>query len=206
MAIAQPKLKYAEDALKPYLSERTVSIHYNKHTTKYFDTMNKLIKGTPFDKEEDLTKLVSKDALMKADSKLFNNACQAWNHTFFWSCLTPTDQSGSPSELLMSAIVDTFGTFEVFKKKFSEQANNHFASGWAWLVLHHNALIIKTTPNAGTPLTSAGMIPLLCFDLWEHSYLYQEAYAADRPAYVEALWNIINWTFVSNNYEDAIKS
>lgn len=203
MAFTLPPLKYTESALKPHLSERAVSIHYHKHTAKYFDTLNKLIKGTQLDKEEDLSLLVSKDALLKADSKLFNNACQAWNHTFFFDNLAPVAEVGEPSTELKSALDEDFGSFDNFKDQFIEAATNVFGSGWCWLVLRDDKLIIKTTPNAGNPLSQDRSVPLMTVDVWEHAYLYQEDYAADRPAYLKEVWNIINWKVVSDRYADA---
>lgn len=201
MAISQPKLKYAEDALNPYLSERTVSIHYNKHTAKYFDTMNKLIKGTPFDKEKDLTKLVSKDALMKADSKLFNNACQAWNHVFYFDGLAPHAEVGEPSPELLKAIEEEFESFDKFKKQFIETATGLFGSGWCWLVLRNGKLAIKTTPNGGNPLSQDHTVPLMTVDVWEHAYYLDYTY--DRPEYLENVWNIIDWNTVSERFAGA---
>lgn len=203
MAFKQPDLNYAYDALEPHLSEREVTIHYDKHTAKYFDTTNKLIKGTIFEKKEKLEDLLSKNGLMKADTALYNNASQAWNHVFYFEGLTPGDKSGKPSEELSSALVDSFGSFDEFKKKFSEAAVSHFASGWCWLVIKDNKLVVKTTPNAGNPLSTDGMVPIMCVDVWEHAYLYQNDCEADRQAYVDALWNIICWDTVSKRYAAA---
>ena len=203
MAFKLPNLKFSEDALKPHLSERSVSLHYNKHTSKYFDTVNKLIKGTPLDKEENLSNLVSKDALLKSDSKLFNNACQAWNHIFFFNNLAPTDSTGEPSAELTAAINEEFGSLEKFKDKFIDAAANLFGSGWCWLVLKDNKLTIKTTPNAGNPLSQDRTTPIMTIDVWEHGYLYQEDYAADRLAYLNGIWNVINWNEINERYTDA---
>lgn len=205
MAFEQPKLPYAEDALEPVLSAYEVQLHYGKHAAKYFDTTNELIKGTVYDRATKLEELVNKDSLTTVNSKLFNNACQAWNHTFYFNCLAPETETGECSDELMIQIEKDFGDFDTFKQKFNELAINHFASGWAWLIWKTDKLIIKTTPNARNPLTDDGQIPLLCVDLWEHSYLYMREYAADRKAYVHALWKIINWKFVNQQFAEATK-
>lgn len=205
MAFTQPKLSYEYDALEPHLSKREVTIHYDKHTAKYFDTTNKLIKGTIFEKKEDLKELLSKDGLMKADTALYNNASQAWNHVFYFEGLTSASTSGKPSIELQNTLERDFGSFEEFKNKFTEAAVNHFASGWCWLIYKDAKLTVKTTPNAGNPLSTDRTVPLMCMDLWEHAYLYQDEYAADRKAYVDALWNIISWDTVSERYAEATR-
>jgi Fe-Mn family superoxide dismutase len=204
MAFKQPSLDYAHAALEPHLSERQVTIHYDKHTAKYFDTTNKLIKGTIFEKKEKLEDLLSKDGLMKADTALYNNASQAWNHVFYFQGLAPSNKSGKPSDELLAALVDSFGSFEEFKKKFTEAAVSHFASGWCWLVIKDNKLVVKTTPNAGNPLSTDVMVPVMCVDVWEHAYYLQYAY--DREEYINSMWNIIDWTEISERYTAAIKA
>lgn len=205
MAFQQPPLPYAENALEPLLSAHEVKIHYTKHTAKYFETTNKLIKGTVYDRATNLEDIVNKHALTSVDGKLFNNACQAWNHTFYWNCIGPEADSGKPSDNLMHHIEEAFNSFDEFKTKFCEAATDHFGSGWAWLIYKGDKLIIKTTPNARNPLTDDGHIPLLTLDVWEHAYLYDPQYAADRKAYVNNVWKLINWAFVSDQFEKATK-
>jgi Fe-Mn family superoxide dismutase len=163
--------------------------------------MNKLIKGTPYDKETDLDAMVSKDTMMKADSKLFNNACQAWNHIFYFNGLSPSP--GELSDDLAAAIKVDFQSPTKMKDEFIEAATNVFGSGWCWLIVKDNKLSIKTTPNAGNPLSQDRTVPLLCIDVWEHAYLYQEDYAADRTAYLNGIWNVIDWKTISERYADA---
>lgn len=193
-----PKLKYAEDALEPHISAEVVKFHYHKHTQKYFDTANELIKGTVF-ADKSFEEVISKDSLLKMDSKLFNNVSQAWNHAFYWDCLTPASQSGNPSKELSDAFDETFGSFDEFVKVFTDKATKFFGSGWCWLVMKDGNLSIKTTPNANSPLTEKGATPLLTCDVWEHAHYLQ--YPADRAAYVKAFWNVVNWDFVNENYK-----
>lgn len=197
MTLELPKLKYAEDALEPHISRETVKYHYGTHTKKYFDITNQLITGTAYEGKE-LHELISKDTMTKMGNVLFNNACQAYNHAFYWDCLTPASQSGNPSDELLEAIKDDFQTFALFKTEFTETAVNHFGSGWTWLTFRGGKLHIKNSPNAGCPLTTPNQTPLLVCDVWEHSYYTQ--YPADRKAYVDAFWNVINWNFVSDNF------
>lgn len=203
MAFELPKLPYAEDALEPVLSAKEVRVHYEKHTAKYFEVTNQLIKGTTYEKFKTLDDMINKDTLATMDSKLFNHACQAWNHVFYWNCLAPETETGDPSSKLLAQIVLDFGSMDQFKKKFSEAATNQFGSGWAWLVLKADQLIIKTTPNARNPLTDAGQIPLLCVDVWEHAYYIDYEY--NRKEYAEKIWKLINWKFVSDQFEKATK-
>lgn len=194
-----PELQYAEDALEPHISAEVIKYHYHKHTKKYFDTANELAKGTVFE-GKDLQDVINKDTMIRMDTKLFNNVSQAWNHAFYWKCLTPASQSGNPSDKLKTALEEHFGSMEEFTKLFADKATKFFGSGWCWLVLKDGRLTIKTTPNAGSPLTEKGAIPLLTCDVWEHAHYLQ--YPADRAAYVKAFKNVINWEFVSKNFED----
>jgi Fe-Mn family superoxide dismutase len=200
MTLKLPKLQYAEDALEPHISRDTIKYHYGKHTKKYFDTANELIKGTVY-QNKPLEDLINKDTMSRMGSKLFNNVCQAYNHSFYWDCLTPEKSSGKPSEELHSTIQDEFGSFELFQDQFLEKSGSFFGSGWTWFIYNNGKLQIKTMPNAGCPLTTPNQIPLLVCDLWEHSYLYDPNYVADRKGYVAGFWNVINWNFVNNNFE-----
>jgi superoxide dismutase, Fe-Mn family len=197
-----PTLEYAEDALEPHINAEVIKHHYHKHTKKYFDTSNELVKGTVFE-GDDLQAVINKDTMIRMDTKLFNNVSQAFNHAFYWKCLTPASSSGNPSDTLKLAIEEHFGSFDEFVKKFTDKATKFFGSGWCWLVLKDGRLTIKTTPNAVSPLTEKGAKPLLTCDLWEHAYLYQPEYFANRAAYVKAWWNVVNWSFVSENFENA---
>jgi Fe-Mn family superoxide dismutase len=199
-----PKLPYAEDALEPHMSKDTVALHYGKHTTKYYETLNTLIKGTSFEDTVDtLEQLVNKKALVSGDTALFNNAAQAWNHTFFWRCLAPTSSAGKMSPDLEKAVIREYGSVDKFKDAVIEKANKHFGSGWCWVIVKNGKITIKTLPNASTPLTSSGEVPLFTIDLWEHAWLYDPQYAANKLAYIKATWNILDWTFINGNYKKA---
>jgi len=189
-----PSLPYSKDALEPHISSETLEYHHGKHHPAYVSKLNDLIKGTEF---EDLP---LEDIVVKSSDGVFNNAAQHWNHTFYWSCLSP-DGGGAPAGPLADAIRESFGSFDDFKKEFTQAAVGTFGSGWAWLVKDADGgLAVVSTGNAGNPMTS-GQTPLLTCDVWEHAYYID--YRNQRPKYVDAFWNLVNWDFASSNYENA---
>jgi len=190
MAFELPPLPYAKDALAPTISEETIEYHYGKHHNTYVVNLNKLIEGTEFEGKS------LEDIIKSSDGGVFNNAAQVWNHTFYWNCLTP--EATSPSAELAAAIDATFGSMDDFKAAFNQAAATNFGSGWTWLVKNSDGgLEIVNTSNAGTPLTE-GKTPLLTIDVWEHAYYVD--YRNARPKYLESIWNIVNWDFVSKNF------
>ena len=182
-----PALPYAMDALQPYISKETLEYHYGKHHKAYVDNLNKLIVGTEFEN------LSLEETIKKASGGIFNNAAQVWNHTFYWNCMTPKS-SGEPKGKLAEAITKKFGSFDEFKKQFSQTAITTFGSGWGWLVKNSDGSVeLMSTSNAGTPMTQ-GKTALLTCDVWEHAYYID--YRNARPSYVEKFWAIVNWDFV----------
>ena len=186
-----PELPYAMDALAPIISKETLEYHYGKHHQAYVTNLNNLIKGTEFEN------LSLEDIINKSSGGIFNNAAQVWNHTFYWHCLKPNG-GGAPSGKLAEAINAKFGSFEEFKKQFTQTAITTFGSGWAWLVKNADGSVeLRSTPNAQTPMT-AGKTALLTCDVWEHAYYID--YRNRRPDYVAAFWNLVNWDFVAKNF------
>lgn len=189
MALTLPELPYARDALAPHMSAETLDYHYGKHHKAYVDNGNKLIAGTEFEN------MALEDIIRKSSGKIFNNAAQVWNHTFFWNCLTP--KQTAPGKKLTDALVRQFGGLDDFKKQFTETAMNTFGSGWAWLVQNTDgSLAVVSTANAGNPLTS-GQKPLLTADVWEHTYYVD--YRNARATFLEHFWALANWQFVESN-------
>ncbi|MCU0754361.1 MAG: superoxide dismutase [Fe] [Xanthomonadales bacterium] len=187
MAIQLPPLKYARDALAPHISAETIDYHYGKHHQTYVDNLNKLVKDTPMD-QMDLV-----DIVKQSSGGVFNNAAQVWNHTFYWDSLSPNG-GGTPAGKLAAAIDASFGSFEAFKEKFTQTALTTFGSGWAWLVQKADgSLALVSTGNAATPLTGEDTALLTC-DVWEHAYYVD--YRNARAKYVEAFWNLVDWTAV----------
>ena len=186
-----PPLPYANDALEPNISSETLDYHHGKHHQTYVTKLNDQIPGTEF---EDMP---LEEIVAKSSGSVFNNAAQVWNHTFFWNCLSPHG-GGAPDGALARAIEETFGSFDEFKEEFTKSATTLFGSGWTWLVRNGDgALALVNTSNAGNPLTS-GQTPLLTCDVWEHAYYID--YRNQRPKFIEAFWNVVNWDFVSENF------
>lgn len=194
MAIELPRLSFSLDALEPHISKRTLEFHYGKHHKNYVDKVNELIADTPL-AEATLEEIMS--ATYHKQPKIYNNAAQAWNHSFMWKCLSKAGRG--PSENLQRAIAKKFGSLEDFKSKFTTQAKELFGSGWAWLVLDKKGeLQIRALRNAENPLQQSD-IPLLTCDVWEHAYYLD--YQNERPKYIENFWSLINWQFVEENFE-----
>lgn len=193
--IMQPALPYAENALEPVISAKTIGFHYGKHHKAYVDNANKLVEGSEFEGLP-LEDIIKKTAGNPALTGIFNNAAQVWNHTFFWNSLSPNG-GGKPSDGLMKKMEESFGSFNDCLKELTEAAKTQFGSGWAWLVLDDNKLKVMKTPNAENPLTM-GVKPLITIDVWEHAYYLD--YQNKRPDYVTTLLDkLINWEFAANN-------
>jgi len=193
MAIELPALPYAMDALQPHLSKETLEYHYGKHHKTYVDKLNAAIPGTKYEKMA-LEEIVLAST---AEPKVFNNAAQVWNHTFYWNGFSPRGGGGEPQGAIGEAIQKSFGGFADFQKKFTETAVNLFGSGWAWLVKKGDgALDVVPTKDAANPMTEK-LKPLLTCDVWEHAYYIDFRNA--RPKYVETFWKLVNWEFVEKN-------
>ena len=191
MAFELPALPYAKDALAPHISEETLDFHYGKHHNTYVVNLNNLVEGT------DMASMSLEEIVMNSEGGVFNNAAQVWNHTFYWNCLSPNG-GGAATGAIAEAINAAFGSFEDFKKAYTDACITNFGSGWTWLVKNaEGKLEITKTSNAGCPLTE-GVTPLLTCDVWEHAYYID--YRNARPAYVDAFWNLVNWDFVNANF------
>ena len=189
-----PKLSYALDALHPHLSKETLEYHYGKHHQAYVNNLNNLIKGTEFEA------LTLEAIIMKATGGIFNNAAQIWNHTFYWNSLTP-NSTQQPNGPLAEAIQKQFGSFEEFKKQFSQTATALFGSGWTWLVKNRSGnLEIMSTSNAHLPMKESKVALFTC-DVWEHAYYID--YRNVRPTYIEHFWQLVNWKFAEQNFLSA---
>lgn len=194
-------LPYSYDALEPFIDKITVEIHYNRHHKTYYDNFIKAISGLEMESMEitDIFKNISKSPMA-----VRNNGGGYFNHTFYWESMK-SHGGGSPTGKLSEAIAKTFGSFDEFKKQFSDTAKNRFGSGWAWLCINNkDNLFICSTPNQDNPLMDIAEkkgTPLLTIDVWEHAYYLK--YQNKRPNYIEAFWNVVNWQQVANRYENA---
>lgn len=199
MAYELPALPYDYTALDPYISKSTLEFHHDKHHAAYVNNYNGLVKDTPFDSQaiEDVIKAVAGDA---SKAGIFNNAAQAWNHTFYWNSIKPNG-GGTPTGALAEKISADFGSFEAFVDEFKKAGATQFGSGWAWLVLDGGTLKVTKTGNAENPLTT-GATPLLTMDVWEHAYYLD--YQNRRPDYInDFLTKLVNWDFVAANFAAA---
>ncbi|WP_448383528.1 superoxide dismutase [Desulfosoma sp.] len=190
-----PPLPYAENALEPHLSAKTLSFHYGKHHMGYAAKLKELVQGTPF-AAMSLEEIIKATA-DKADHKaVFNNAAQVWNHTFYWRCMRPGG-GGEPDVALTQRLIKDFGSPQAFVEQFRAAAMGVFGSGWAWLVDVAGVLKIVQTSNADTPIAH-GQKPLLTIDVWEHAYYLD--YQNRRADYVQAFMTYcIDWSFVAKN-------
>lgn len=195
MTFTLPPLPYAEDALEPAISARTLSFHHGKHHNAYVTKANELIAGTPLESLPEIE--VVRRAKADGNQMLFNQSGQAWNHDFLWKSFSP-DGGGAPTGPLKEALDRDLGGVEGFNEKFTKEAVGHFASGWAWLVSDGGTLKVISTHDADSAVVH-GVTPLVVLDLWEHAYYldYQNA----RPEFVKAfLGKLINWEFAARNY------
>ena len=198
MAFELPQLPYAYDALEPYIDARTMEIHHTKHHNAYITNVNAAIAGT------DMEGKTIENILINLDMKnmpVRNNGGGFYNHNLFWTVMTP-DGGGLPTGDLLAAIEAAFGTFEEFKASFSKAGATQFGSGWAWLCVHKGGKVdVCGTPNQDNPLmpgVGCGGTPILGMDVWEHAYYLH--YQNRRPDYIEAFFNVINWTEVARRF------
>lgn len=198
-----PALPYAFDALEPHIDKTTMEIHHDKHHGAYVKNLNDAVKGTKY---ESLT-LDEILATVKADDKAIrNNGGGHYNHSLFWTLLSPTKTT--PSDKLKAAVTASFGSWEKFQDAFNTAAKTVFGSGWAWLIVTPaKKLQVIATPNQDNPLMK-GIVketgtPVLALDVWEHAYYLK--YHNVRPDYISAFWNVINWNEVDKLYAAAVK-
>ena len=194
---ALPKLPFAENALEPMISARTISFHYGKHHAGYIAKLNELVAGTSYEGLS-LEEIIRHSAGNQKAKAIFDNAAQAWNHDFYWRSMTA--RAVAPAGKLNQALNSSFGGLSAFKEAFAKAAVAHFGSGWVWLVKGQDGkLTIATTSNADTPLAH-GDTALLALDLWEHAYYLD--YQNRRPDHVAAwLDRLVNWPFAEENLD-----
>lgn len=189
MTYEMPKLPYANDALAPVISESTVDYHYGKHLQTYVNNLNTLVPGTSFE-----GKSVEEIIVTAPDGPIFNNAGQVLNHTLYFLQFAPKPAKAEPTGKLAEAIARDFGSFENFKKEFSNAAVTLFGSGWAFLsVDKEGKLHITKEPNGSNPLRQ-GLNPILTFDVWEHAYYLD--FQNKRADHINQLWALIDWAIV----------
>ena len=193
-----PPLPYAETALAPVVSARTVGVHYHKHHAGYLATLNRLLHGHAL-AGASLVTVIRESAKPGRATAMFNAAAQVWNHDFYWRSLMPGG-GGRPGGRLGAAIDRDFGGFVTFRERLAEAAVSQFGSGWAWLCLEGERLTIRQTANAGTPIQQPGVTALLTIDVWEHAYYLDTQNR--RAEYVGLVIDrLLNWTFAAGLFE-----
>ena len=198
MAFELPSLAYAYNAFEPHIDARTMEIHHSKHHQAYTTNLNNAIAGT------DLENASIEQILKNCSDKpaVRNNGGGYWNHNLFWETMRPSG-GGEPTGALSEAIVRDFGSFEGFKEAFSKAATTRFGSGWAWLCVTDGKLEVCSTPNQDNPLMGEGCkgTPILGLDVWEHAYYLN--YQNRRPDYINAFFNVIDWSVVLQKFHSA---
>lgn len=191
-------LPYAENALEPYMSEKTVQFHYGRHLFAYIENTNKLKTGTEFDN------LSLTEIIRKSSGTLFNNAAQVFNHYFQFETLTPYQkEEAQPGQHTLKMIEENFGSLDEFKDKLTKNSMQFFGSGYTWLSVNQEGKMeLTTTVNAGTPITE-GKLPVMNLDLWEHAYYLDVQ--NQRAKYIENFMKIINWKVVEERIKYILK-
>jgi Fe-Mn family superoxide dismutase len=197
-----PKLSYEYTALEPHIDAKTMEIHHCKHHQAYVTNLNNAVKGTA---AENMSLMEILGSISKLTPAIRNNGGGHYNHSLFWTIMGP-NAGGEPTGQLNDAIVATFGSFAAFKEQFASAGATRFGSGWAWLIVHDNKLVITSTPNQDNPLMDIAEVkgtPILGLDVWEHAYYLH--YQNRRPDYIGAFWNVVNWSKVSELFAEATK-
>ena len=201
MSFELPELKYSFDALEPHIDARTMQIHHGKHHAGYTSKLNAAIEGTELE-GKNIESLLSE--LDLSNTAVRNNGGGYYNHCLFWDIMSPNG-GGSPSGKIHDAILNSFGSFESFKAKFSTAAGTRFGSGWAWLCAEKDgSLEICSSANQDNPLMrgiGCDGHPIMGIDVWEHAYYLN--YQNRRPDYVEAFFNVVDWHKVEENFDKA---
>jgi len=189
------KPPYPLDALKPYLSKEQMHYHYNKHHKGYANKLNQLVKDKEYQNyaKYDLEKVIKK-SYQYGKQTVYNNACQVWNHNFFWKCMSPKG-GGKPQGKLLELIVEAHGSWEEFKADFIKEATGVFGSGWVWLIYDKRSGIeIATTMNADNCVHYSKVKTILALDVWEHVHYLD--YKNNRAEFIQVfLDNLVNWKY-----------
>jgi Fe-Mn family superoxide dismutase len=201
MAYQLPALDYAYDALEPFIDAETMKLHHDEHHRAYVESLNNAIGGYPqFDNMDIETLLRQVDKLPEEiRSSVRDSGGGHANHELLWKVIGPPNDS-KPGGLVADTIKSDFGNFENLQEKFTAAAAKVFGSGWTFLALDPvtQKLEIMSLTNQDSPLLS-GKFPLLCCDVWEHSYYLK--YQNRRPDYLKAWWNVVQWDAVNPRME-----
>jgi len=201
---ALPALPYAFDALEPHIDAMTMEIHHGKHHQGYTDGLNAALKNRSDLSDNSIEAIMAAISDTPSDTALRNSGGGFYNHSLFWETMSPQG-GGKPGGAIAEAISGSFGSYDAFKKQFSEAASSVFGSGWAWLCQDSNSLFISTTPNQDNPLMTDIVertgTPLMGLDVWEHAYYLN--YQNERGKYIDSFFDIINWETLNRRLAEA---
>ncbi len=202
MAYELPPLPYDYDALEPHIDEQTMRLHHDKHHNTYVTNVNNAIAGTDLENLSPVELIQNLDRVpQEKRMAVRNNGGGHVNHTMFWEIMGPNG-GGQPTGEVADAINQTFGSFDALKEAVNTAGATRFGSGWAWLVVDSAGnLAVTSTPNQDNPLMDGQGTPILGVDVWEHAYYLK--YQNQRPAYLNAWWNTVNWDAVNQRYQQA---
>ncbi len=200
----QYQLPYAFNALEPHIDALTMETHYTKHHAGYTKNLNDAAEKAGVSGQDISAILSSLDKIPDETLRtaIRNNGGGFFNHNLYFSTLSPSG-GGEPDGALASAMNASFGSFATFKDAISKAAAGRFGSGWAWLsVDRNNKLVVSSTPNQDNPLMEGtGLTPIFGIDVWEHAYYLK--YKNLRPDYIQALFNVVSWKTVAENFDKA---
>ncbi|HAO46103.1 MAG TPA: superoxide dismutase [Ferruginibacter sp.] len=197
----QQPLPYKYDALENVIDAMTMEIHYSKHAAAYAKNVKEAAGAEKVDITKPLEEVLAK--ISSYSAKMRNNGGGHYNHELFWQCMQPKKEGNTPSGSLQQSITQAFGSFDEFKKQFTDAGKNRFGSGWAWLYVDKDKkLKIGSTPNQDNPLMDISDVkgfPLLGLDVWEHAYYLK--YQNKRADYIDNWWNVVNWNYVQQRFD-----
>lgn len=197
-----PLMPYNYDALEPFIDAKTMEIHHSKHHQAYVTNLNKALAGTKFEAMP-LTDIMLRAE--RAGAAIRNNAGGHYNHSLFWSILGK-GADFNPNSKVGQAIIADLGGLDSLQKMLNKEASTRFGSGWAWLYLTPDKkLAVCSSPNQDNPIMDVSTyrgIPIMGIDVWEHAYYLK--YQNKRGDYLAAIWNVINWNQVNENYMNAL--
>ena len=207
MAYEVPALPYDYAALEPFIDAETMKFHHDKHHLAYVNNVNAALANHPDLAAKPVDDLIRDLATVPEDIRgaVRNNGGGHSNHTIFWTIMGPVGSEGiggEPTGEIATQIKTDFSDFEALKKAFNEAGTKQFGSGWAWVVFSDGKLKVISTPNQDSPL-SQGLYPIIGNDVWEHAYYLK--YQNLRPKYLEAWWNVVNWTEINKRFATAKK-
>jgi Fe-Mn family superoxide dismutase len=199
MAFTLPPLPYPTDALEPHIDKQTMEIHHGKHHNAYVTNLNAALEKHPELQPKSVEDLIRNISTVPEDIRtaVRNNGGGHANHSMFWQIMAPK-AGGAPSGAIADAINSSFGSFDKFKEEFKKAGVGRFGSGWAWVVDSGGKLVIESTPNQDSPLMD-GKRPVFGVDVWEHAYYLK--YQNRRPDYLDAVWNVLNWTEINKRLQ-----